>query len=93
MTITPTPEEQRDRLVFYPVAIMGGVFCVTVFMSIAALLGDQQVPAKQWINRHITTVLVVEAVLLLLTGILAMTIDRQRTLNGPGSKFPFARTP
>lgn len=80
MLPAPTPEEQRDRLVFYPVAVVGGVFCVTVLMTIAAAFGDPQAPVAKWLNRNATPLLLWETALLVTISVLAMTIDRVRTL-------------
>jgi len=75
-----TPDEKRDRLVFYPVAVVAGIFCLTVFMTIAAVFGDPQAPFTRWMNRNATPLLLWETALLVTIGILAMTIDRLRTL-------------
>lgn len=76
----PTPEERTDRLVFYPVAAVGTVFAVTVLMTIAATFGDPRAPANQWFNRHATPLLLWETALLVVVAVLAMFIDRVRTL-------------
>ena len=76
----PTPSERRDRLVFYPVAVVGGVFCMTIFVSIAVMFGDNRAPVNQWINTHINSILVYEAAILIAISLAAMTIDRLRTL-------------
>lgn len=75
-----TQDERRDRFVFYPVAIVGALFCLTVFMSIAAAFGDQQGPMAKWMNQHGTGLLLWETALLVVVGFIAMTIDRLRTL-------------
>jgi len=75
-----TPDERRDRLVFYPVAVVGGLFCLTVLMTIAATFGDPQAPAARWLNRHGTPLLLWETALLVTVSVLAMVIDRIRTL-------------
>jgi len=80
MSRTLTPDERRDRWVFYPVAVVGGLFCVTVLMTIAAAFGDPQAPVAKWLNRNATPLLLWETALLVTIGILAMTIDRFRTL-------------
>jgi len=75
-----TPDERRDRLVFYPVAVVGGLFCLTVLMTIAATFGDPQAPMARWLNRHGTPLLLWETALLVTVSVLAMVIDRVRTL-------------
>ncbi|WP_437227574.1 hypothetical protein SH661x_000444 [Planctomicrobium sp. SH661] len=80
MNIPLTPDERRDRLVFYPVAVAGGIFCITVLMTIAAAFGDSQAPVTRWLNRNATGLLLWETAALVLTAVLAMGIDRVRTL-------------
>lgn len=75
-----TPDERRDRLVFYPVAIVGGLFCLTVLMTIAAAFGDAQSPATKWLNQNATPLLLWETAVLAAVSLMAMAIDRTRTL-------------
>ncbi|MFG0332112.1 MAG: hypothetical protein ACF8TS_02010 [Maioricimonas sp. JB049] len=78
----PEPERTVESNVFFSVVIVfGALFVVTVLISIAIAFGDPRAPANQWVNRHLTTLLGVEVVLLIVAGLLAMVIDRVRTLS------------
>lgn len=72
--------DRRDSLVFYPVAVVGGVFCLSIFICIAATFGDPDVPVNRWVNRHFSAILLGEAMLLIVVSIGAMTADRLRHL-------------
>lgn len=79
--MNPSPEQlRRDRAVFYPVAAVGLLFCMSIFICIAAAFGDPDVPVNRWINRNFTSILLAEAGLLFVAGFAAMTIDRLYTL-------------
>ena len=69
-----------DRAIFYPVAAVGGLFCVTILICIAAALGDPLAPVNQWINQRVTGILLGETLLLVTVGVGAMTADRVRTI-------------
>lgn len=88
MTGSKQDESIRDRLVFYPVAVMGGVFCITVFLAVAATFGDPAHPLHDLINRFGTPVLLIEAGLLVVVGLLAMTVDRVLTLRRRSQNSP-----
>lgn len=67
-------------MTFYPVIILSTIFCVTIFIVIAATFGDPSIPVNQWVNKNANTILIVETVMLLVAAIGAMTVDRVRTL-------------
>lgn len=100
MSKSPAQDAFRDRLVFYPVAAMGALFCISVFaVTTAAVVGDPAVPLTRWLMRYGNALLLIEAGLLVATGLSAMTIDRLRTLRrlrsaaaGPQSASPAATT-
>ncbi|TWT49899.1 hypothetical protein KOR42_38510 [Thalassoglobus neptunius] len=75
-----TDEVKRDRLTFYPVIVVSAIFCISIFIVIAATFGDQLNPANRWINRNANSVLIIETVVLVIVTLGAMTIDRVRTL-------------
>jgi hypothetical protein len=75
-----TSDTLRDRLVFYPVAVAGFVFCLTVLSIIAAAFADPQAPVPRWLNDHAISLMLWEAALVASISILAMLIDRLRTL-------------
>lgn len=80
MTIETPETVRRDRLTFYPVVLMSTVFCVSIFIVIAATFGERTNPVNAWINRHANLILLAEAGVLFGLSILAMTLDRLRTL-------------
>ena len=67
-------------MIFYPVIILSALFCVSIFIVIAATFGDQNIPANDWVNKNANWVLIIETVLLMMAAIGAMTVDRIRTL-------------
>ncbi|WP_437203151.1 hypothetical protein [Planctomicrobium sp. SH664] len=81
MTTPSQPDQTRqDRLVFYPVAVVGAVFCITVLASTVSLFSDPDHPLSRWMQKYGTRALVLETILLIATALLAMTIDRFKTL-------------
>ena len=73
-------------MTFYPVIVMATLFCVTIFMVIAATFGDPANPANRWMNRNANMLLIGESVLLVVCAVGAMTIDRMRTLQRSPSR-------
>ncbi|WP_417847392.1 hypothetical protein [Thalassoglobus sp.] len=71
---------RRERMTFYPVIVISTIFCVSIFIVIAVTFGDQDVPVNRWVNKNANLILIVETVLLTITAIGAMTVDRLRTL-------------
>lgn len=71
---------RRDRMTFYPVVLMSTIFCVSIFIVIAATFGDPLNPVNKWINRNANAFLLGETVLLMVSVLVAMTLDRMRTL-------------
>lgn len=72
--------EKRAGLLFRLTAVAGAVFVVTIFALVAALLGDPEAPPAKFLNRHGTSLIVGEVGVILVLGLLAMTVDRIRTL-------------
>ncbi len=70
----------KDRVIFYPVAVVGAVFCISIFVVIATAFGDPLAPANQWVNKFATPLLLFETLLLVTVAIGAMAADRVRTL-------------
>lgn len=78
----PCPVPADDSNIFFSVVtVFGTLFVVTVLVAVALAFGNPQIPMNQWLNRHLTTVLGVEVLLLIVAGVLAMAIDRMRTLS------------
>ena len=58
------------------------LFVVTIFSLIAILFGDPQAPIARWLDRYGMQLIIGELCAILVTGTLAMTVDRWQTLNG-----------
>ena len=84
---TNQDETRRDRLTFYPVVLMATIFCITIFLVIAATFGDPAHPVNKWINKNANTLFIVEAILLVVLSIVAMAIDRVRTLKRMAEQY------
>jgi uncharacterized membrane protein YkgB len=69
-----------SRFLFRLTAAASTVFVITILASVALLLSDPEAPVNAWFNRHGTTVLIVEVVLIVVLGLAAMTADRRETL-------------
>ncbi|MBX3436131.1 MAG: hypothetical protein KF861_01480 [Planctomycetaceae bacterium] len=85
-TPTESPEahpHSRDRLLanpFWAIVILSGVsFVVTCLMSVAAMMGDPKGPMNRLVSSYGTQAVTVQASVLILAGLLAMTVDRIQT--------------
>lgn len=65
---------------FMPVAVMGVVFCLSLFIWLSAGFGEQEIPLKKLINKYGAIIILVETALLAGTCVVAMYLDRQATL-------------
>ena len=72
--------EPRPNIFFRFVIIAGFAFVVTILALIAGILGDGRAPVHQWLNRNGMKLIVVEVAIIGVTGLLALVIDRWRTL-------------
>lgn len=70
-----------SRNLFFPLAVFCSVvFIMTILWLVASLFSDAQSPLAQWLDRHLGLLLTVEVVSILLTGFLALFVDRRQTL-------------
>ncbi len=69
-----------SRVLFRLTAAAASGFIITILAMVAMILGDPDAPVNVWFNRHGTTVLLVEVLLIVLFGLAAMTADRRETL-------------
>jgi hypothetical protein len=71
------------------------IFCGTVLAYLMAGFGNPAAPINRLIDRYAFTALLVEAAVVLVIGVLAMTVDRRRTLarSRPDSTDPAPRGP
>ncbi len=73
-------DARLDRMTFYPLIVMGAIFCISIFIVIATTFGDQDHPMNRWVNQNANLILITESVLLVILSVGAMTLDRLRTL-------------
>jgi hypothetical protein len=69
-----------DNLAFKLLIPLGFVFCATVLIYVVSGLGDQTIPLKRLITRYAPPLLAAEVVAVVVDGLIAMTIDRRRSL-------------
>lgn len=72
----------RPSLLFRLIVPVTVVFILTVLSLISALFGDPAAPVAQWLDAHGDALLFWEFVAILVIAVLAMTVDRIRTLKG-----------
>ncbi len=70
----------RPGLLFQLVVPATAVFVVTVLSLIAVLFSDPRAPLAQLLDRHGNQLLLAELVVVLLLALVAMAVDRWRTL-------------
>jgi cytochrome c biogenesis protein CcdA len=73
---------------FLLTAILAAVFVVTNLAFVASMLGDPLAPLAQLLERHGTTLIIIEVVAILIAGLLALTIDRTQTRRKQSSELP-----
>jgi hypothetical protein len=66
----------RPTIWFRAVSLVAALFVLTVFVMIAGLFSDPQLPINTWLNRNGTLLLLGEVGLLIALGTLAMLTDR-----------------
>lgn len=65
---------------FFPLAaISSALFIVTILALIASVFGDPRAPVAQLLDRYAGRLIAGEVALILLTGFLAMFVDRRQT--------------
>lgn len=76
------PPRTRPSLLFRLIVPVTVVFIMTVLALIASLFGNPDAPVSQWLDVWGNRLLLWEFVAVLVVSLLAMTIDRVRTLRG-----------
>lgn len=72
---------------FWTVVILSGAgFAVTCLASVAATMGDPQSPMNKLVTSYGTAAVTWEAAILIVSGLLAMTLDRIQTLRRDADK-------
>lgn len=82
-------DARPPRNPFFPLtAILSAAFVVTILASVATMLGDPGAPLAQLLDRHGTTLIVIEVAVILLVGLLALVVDRVQSLRQQRSSAP-----
>ena len=64
------------------------VFVITIFALIAILFGDPAAPVAKWLDQNGMRLIVGEMCSILVTGALAMTVDRRQALRAAAPANP-----
>ena len=76
------PPRTKPSLLFRLIVPATVVFILTVLSLIASVFGDQEAPVSKWLEAHGSQLLIWELGIVVVLSILAMAIDRIRTLRG-----------
>lgn len=80
---TPIEEARKDepeQPLFKLVIVSSAAFLITVLSMTVSMIFPSESPASKFINRNGLQMIGVEVVLIIVFGILAMAVDRRRTL-------------
>ncbi len=80
---TPAEESRKDepeQPLFKLVIVSSAAFLITVLSMTVAMMFPSESPASKFLNRNGLQMIGVEVVLIIVFGILAMAVDRRRTL-------------
>jgi len=73
-------EPARPRNPFFPLAAFASaLFIITILALVAGLLGDSRAPIAQLLDKYAGRLFAVEVAAILITGFLAMFVDRRQT--------------
>ncbi len=84
------PPQTKPSLLFRLIVPATVVFILTILSLIATIFGDPEAPVAKWLDANGNRLLIWEFVAVVILSILAMTIDRIRTLKGI-DEAPIAR--
>src|SRR5258708_32737561 len=90
------PDASPPRIPFFPLAVFcSGLFIVTILALVASVFGDSQAPLARLLERFAGRLIAGEVAAILLTGFLALYVDRRQALRQgrPTSKAPRDRDP
>lgn len=75
------PDPVPRRNLFFPLAAFSSaLFIITILALVAAVFGDERAPLAQLLDRYAGRLLAAEVAAILLTGFLALVVDRRQTL-------------
>ncbi len=74
------PESAHRRNPFFPLAALASaLFIFTILALVAGVFGDSRAPLAQLLDRYAGRIIAGEVVAILVTGFLAMLVDRRQT--------------
>lgn len=74
------PDPARPRNLFFPLAALASaLFIITILALVAGVFGDSRAPLAQLLDRYAGRLLSGEVAAILITGFLAMFVDRRQT--------------
>ncbi|GAB5439829.1 MAG: hypothetical protein Fues2KO_01780 [Fuerstiella sp.] len=76
------PPRTKPSLLFRLIVPATSVFIITILALIASVFGDPDAPVSRWLDRNGSSLLLGEFVAVVVLSILAMFVDRMRTLRG-----------
>ena len=76
------PPRTKPSLLFRLIVPATVMFIMTVLCLVASIFSDPESPQAQWIDQHADSLLLWELIVVLVLAVLAMAIDRRRTLRG-----------
>lgn len=76
----PVVAELSERSMFPLVAVVAGLFVLTILILIASAFGDPDAPINRWLNRNATPLILIETAILACVAVGSMMIDRFQTL-------------
>jgi len=83
------PDPAPPRNLFFPLAALSSVvFIVTILALVAGVFGDQRAPLAQLFDRYAGRILAGEVAAILITGFLAMFVDRRESIRTQKSSKP-----
>jgi hypothetical protein len=88
------PDASRPRNPFFPLAVFcSGLFIITILALLASVFGDAQAPLARLLERYAGRLIAGEVAAILLTGFLALFVDRRQVLRDgrPTPKVPHDR--
>lgn len=75
-------EPSRRRNPFFALAALASaVFIITILALVAGVFGDSRAPLARLLDRYAGRLIAGEVVVILLTGFLALFVDRRQTLS------------
>ena len=74
------PVDEREQPLFKLVIVSSGAFLITVLSLVVTTMFPSESPASRFISRNGLQMIGVEVVLIIVFGILAMAVDRRRTV-------------